>query len=138
MKHIRTICVVGFVLIGLAACGGTTTSGGGQSSGGDTAAAKKWVKVTTMKGSTSKTSPSFKLQGGEQKLIYTIKSGDMVTAAFYVEKAGWDLTKDGGFPLVMPDKAGKDSTMMSKDAGKYLVQVESANCDWTVTIQEKQ
>jgi hypothetical protein len=26
---------------------------------------------------------------------------------------------------------------MNKDAGEYIVQVESANCDWTVTILEK-
>jgi hypothetical protein len=123
--------------IGAAACSAETSSTADEPAGDDSAATK-WVKVATMKGSASKTSPSFKLQGGEQKLTYTIRGGEMVVAAVYVEEAGWDLNEDGGIPVVMPDKAGTDSTMMSRDAGKYVVHVEAANCDWVVTIKEKQ
>ena len=90
-----------------------------------------------MEGSTSKRSPSFTLEGGEQKLEYSMTGDTMPMIAVYVEQSGWDLEKDGGFPTVWPDEAGSDTTMMEKDAGDYIVQVEAANCDWTVTIFEK-
>jgi len=97
----------------------------------------KWVKVASLKGSTSKTSAPFKLEGGEQKLEYKLTGDEMMVVAIYVEKAGTDLMEEGGFPVVTPDKAGKDSTRLSKDEGEYQIMVESANCDWTVTLFEK-
>lgn len=90
-----------------------------------------------MNGSSDKRSPSFTLEGGEQKLEYTFEGKTMPTMAAYVEQDGWDLAKDGGFPAAWPDKAGSDSKMLDKDAGEYIIQVLSANCDWTVTLLEK-
>jgi hypothetical protein len=136
--------------VSVAACGGETTAttpaddgsadsaateaAAPEDSGGD---AEGWVEVMSMNGSTSKRSPSFTLEGGEQKLEYTMEGDTMPVMAVYVEKDGWDIEKDGGFPTVWPDEAGSDSSMLDKDAGEYIVQVESANCDWTVTILEK-
>ena len=135
MKRFLTIALAGSLLLTLAACGGTTTAATDGTSEGDSAA-KKWVKVSTLKGSTNKTGPSFALKGGEQKLAYTIKGGASVIAGIYLEKAGTDVQADGGIPVAMPDKAGSDSTRLNKDAGKYQIIVTSANCDWTVTVSE--
>jgi hypothetical protein len=121
------VCVLAF-----AGCSAETTDEG-SSGGGE----GKWVKVITLKGDAAKTSAPFKLEGGEQKLEYSLKGGDMVTGTFYVEPKGTDLMEDGGFPVVMPDKAGKDSTRLNKDGGDYILIVDSANCTWSATLFEK-
>jgi len=132
MKRVLAIAALA-CLLAVAGCSTETTGG----DGGDEDAAAKWVKVITFKGNAAKTSAPFKLEGGEQKLEYSVEGGDMVTAAFYVEDEGTDIMEEGGFPVVMPDKAGKDSTRMNKDGGKYILIVESANCSWVVTVYEK-
>lgn len=149
MKRVFILLTILLLAVSVAACGGetTTTTPAGETSadgattepaaddsGGD---GEGWVEVMSMNGSTSKQSPSFTLEGGEQKLEYTMKGETMPVMAVYVEESGWDLTKDGGFPAEWPSEAGSGSSMMDKDAGEYIVQVESANCDWTVTLLEK-
>lgn len=149
MKRVFILLTILILAVSVAACGEETTTttpaddGSAAGAPTETAAAdpggdgEGWVEVMSMSGSTSKRSPSFMLEGGEQKLEYTLEGETMPMIAVYVEQAGWDLKKDGGFPVVWPDKAGSDSSMMDKDAGEYITQVESANCDWTVTILEK-
>ena len=151
MKRVFILLTILILAVSVTACGGETTTttttpaddGSAESttpepaavdSGGD---GEGWVEVMSMSGSTSKRSPSFTLEGGEQTLEYTMKGETMPVMAVYVEKPDWDLKEDGGFPAAWPDKAGSDSTMLDKDAGEYIVQVESANCDWTVTLLEK-
>lgn len=134
--RLRFLVVAALLALALtfAACAEEAAETGGDeatSSGGE------WVKVASLKGSTSKTSAPFKLKGGEQKLEYKITGDEMMIAAIYVEKAGTDLMEEGGIPVVTPDKAGKDSTRLSKDEGEYHIIVESANCGWTVTLFEK-
>ncbi len=118
----------------LAACSSDATTGDGGD-GGD--GGGKWVKVITLKGSTAKTSAPFKLEGGEQRLDYQLKGGDMVIASFYVEPKGTDLMEEGGFPVAMPEKSGKDSTRLNKEAGEYILIVDAANCSWSCTLYEK-
>jgi len=149
VKRVFILLTILILAVAVAACGGETTTttpaddGAADSattepasddSGGD---GEGWVEVMSMNGSTSKQSPSFTLEGGEQKLEYTMEGETMPVMAVYVEQVGWDLKKDGGFPAVWPSDAGSDTSMMDKDAGEYFVQVESANCDWTVKILEK-
>jgi hypothetical protein len=149
VKRVLILLTILVLAVSVAACGGETTTttsaddgsadsatteASADDSGGD---GETWVEVTSMNGSTSKRSPSFTLEGGEQKLEYTMEGETMPIMAVYVEQPDWDMTEDGGFPTVWPDEAGSDSSMMNKDAGEYIVQVESANCDWTVTILEK-
>jgi predicted small lipoprotein YifL len=149
VKRVLILLMILILVVSVAACGGETTTAtpvddgaadssvtaepAADDSGGDGG----WVEVVSMDGSTSKRSPSFTLEGGEQKLEYTIEGDTMPVMAVYVEQPDWDMDKDGGFPTAWPDEAGSDSTMLEKDAGEYIVQVESANCDWTVTILEK-
>jgi hypothetical protein len=159
VKRVLVLLVVLLLVVSaVAACGGDTTStsdtvdeaattstsdSGGDTSGdlsdasSDESDGGGWVEVISMKGSTSKRSSSFTLEGGEQKLEYSMKGDTMPIMAVYVEPSGWDMEKDGGFPAVWPDEAGSDTTMLEKDAGEYIVQVEAANCDWTVTILER-
>jgi hypothetical protein len=158
VKRLLVVLVVLLLVVSAAAaCGGDATSASdaaddaattpASESGGETPDASSapsddsggggWVEVMSMEGSTSKRSPSFTLEGGEQKLEYSMKGDTMPMMAVYVEASDWDMEKDGGFPAVWPDKAGSDSTMLDKEAGEYIVQVEAANCDWTVTLLEK-
>ena len=149
MKRVFILVTILILAVSVAACGGeTTTTTSADDGSADNATTEPaaddsggdgdgWVEVMSMNGSTSKRSPSFTLEGGEQKLEYTMEGETMPVMAVYVEKADWDLEKEGGFPAAWPDKAGSDSSMLDKDAGEYIVQVESANCDWTVTILEK-
>jgi hypothetical protein len=140
MKRILLTIILAIALaLGAAACEEATTddSGDGASDGGGAGAAAEWVEVVSMKGSANKRSESFELEGGEQRLTYTVKGSTMPIVGIYVEKAGWDMQEDGGFPVVMVDTEGKDSTMLSKGGGEYVIQVEAANCDWTVKLEER-
>ena len=135
MKRILLTIMLAIALaITAAACEEAATDDGGDGGGGS---GGDWVEVVTLKGSTSKRSETFRLEGGEQRLTYNLKGGDMVMAAIYVEKAGWDMMEDGGFPVVTPEQTGKDSTMLSKGGGDYIIHVESANAEWTVTLDER-
>jgi hypothetical protein len=99
--------------------------------------APTWKTVVTLKGSANKRSATFHLNGGQTRLTYAVKGGDFATVAIYVMEKGTSLEKDGGFPEVMPDGAGKDTTELAKDEGDYYLDVQAANCTWTVTIQER-
>jgi len=137
MKRVLAVLLMLLVASALGACAAeeTTTETGGDEATADDGGGE-WVEVVSLKGSAAKTSAPFKLDGGEQRLSYKIDGGDMVMAAFYVEPKGTDLMNEGGFPVVMPDKAGKDTTRLNKDAGQYIIIVEAANCEWSVTLEE--
>lgn len=69
-------------------------------------------------------------------MTYNFRGGDMMIGGIYLLDAGTDLHKDGGIPEVMVSEAGKDSTMLYRDAGRYFVKVTAANAKYTVTLQE--
>lgn len=96
----------------------------------------KWVEVASLSGNGNKRSKTFEVGSGEVELEYSVK-GEQVICGIYVVPEGQAIQKDGGFPEVMVSEAGKDSTMLVKDPGTYYLDVTAANCDWTVTIQEK-
>lgn len=98
---------------------------------------KAWTQVIELKGNANKASAPFELTGGSTRLRYTVGGGDMVVAAFYVMKEGTSLQEDGGLPEVMVSEAGSDETYMTKKAGTYYLDVQAANCDWIVTIEEE-
>lgn len=102
-------------------------------------AAKTWTAVQTLEGTGDSASQVFELTGAEAQLRYDFKGGsDMVIAAIYLEKDGKDISKDGGIPLVMLNKAGANVTALHKGAGKYYLDVRAGNVDsWTVTVEEK-
>ncbi len=100
------------------------------------AAPKKWVTVTTLSGNASKQGAPFKLSGGRTRLVYDVKGGEAIIVAVYLLEEGTNLQEEGGFPEVTIDRAGKDSTEVSKPAGNYFLKVEAANAQWTITVQE--
>ncbi|MGV9805327.1 hypothetical protein [Micromonospora chersina] len=95
-----------------------------------------WKTVATLKGSGNKRGQVFHLGDGQARLTYTIKGGQFATAAIYVVEKGKSLAKDGGFPEVMADAAGKDTTELAGGEGDYYLDVKAANCTWTITVQE--
>ncbi len=95
-----------------------------------------WKTVATLKGSGNKRGQVFHLGNGQARLTYTIKGSQFVMAGIYVMEKGKSLAKDGGFPEVMADAAGKDTTELAVGEGDYYLDVTAANCTWTVTVQE--
>jgi len=102
------------------------------------AKAKQWVTVTEIKGTTDKRSDVFELTGAKARMTYNFDGGDMIFGTIYIVKEGQDLMKEGGFPEVTINKAGEDSTFLSKGKGRYFLDVKGANTSgWTVKIEEE-
>ncbi len=97
---------------------------------------KSWQNVTTFSGSGKKRSPTFPLTGADARMKYEASGSGSLIFSAYIVAQGDSLEKSGGFPEVMVTKSGSDSTMLAKDAGDYYLDVNSANCDWTITIEE--
>jgi hypothetical protein len=135
-RLLLALAVLGLLLVAGCSAGTTSSTDNGSQAQNQATAPAKWVKVITLRGSADKQSAPFTLKGGEQKLIYSFH-GSMAMLSVYLEKAGTDIQEQGGIPVVMADKPGKDSTRLSKAAGRYQITVTSANCDWTVTLFEK-
>jgi TM2 domain-containing membrane protein YozV len=107
-------------------------------------AAATWTKVAELTGSTDRASQSFQLSGKETRLVFAftgaklINGQSMAIGSIYLEKDGTDLMKDGGIPVKMLQKDETGETAIHKGAGKYFLDVKSANFDsWTVTVEEK-
>lgn len=103
-------------------------------------APKHWVTVAKLSGTGNKRGTSFHLNGGDARLTYSVRDTSGFNAAVmsvYVVAKGDSLEKSGGFPEVMADHPGKDSTQLAKDEGDYYLDVQAANAKWSVTVQEK-
>lgn len=105
---------------------------------------KTWTKVAELTGSTDSASPTFTLTGAEARLVYTftgakqLNGSSMALASIYLVEEGKDLTKDGGLPVKMLQKDESGETALHKSAGKYYLDVKSANFDsWTLSVEEK-
>lgn len=108
------------------------------------AAVATWTKVAELTGSTDMASQSFEISGKETRLVYAftgakeLNGQSMAIGSIYFEKDGTDLTKDGGIPVKLLQKDETGETAIHKGAGKYFLDVKSANFDsWTVTVEEK-
>ena len=98
--------------------------------------AKTWTDAVKLSGTSSKESDTFRLHGGKTRIVYDFKGADFVMGIVYLLKEGTNLMEDGGFPEFTVDKAVSDSTMVRRSKGDYFVNVESANSEFTVTVQE--
>jgi hypothetical protein len=74
--------------------------------------------------------------GGEAKLIYTVSGDELAGMAIYVVKEGESVDEQGGSPDVNHQGAGSDETRIVKPAGRYYLDVRSANATWTVRVEE--
>lgn len=97
---------------------------------------KEWVKVTEMNASSNKQSSTFTLEGGQQRIDYTVTGGQFSLCSVYVVDEGSSLSEQGGFPVVMIDSAKTDETMMRKSAGEYYFDLQVANADCMVELYE--
>lgn len=131
--------------VSLGACASTTDSGStdsgsaatsASSSGSKAAPKQHWVHLATIKGSGTKSSDTIVTKGGKIRLIYTFKGATSVGGYVYFLDEGTDLQKDGGIPDVTVDKAGTDQTVLRKSAGKYYLDVMSANASYTIKVAE--
>lgn len=101
---------------------------------------KRWTTVATLNGTGNKRGGAFHLGDGDARLVYTVKDTSgmgAMTLAVYIIGKGDSLEQSGGFPEVMADQAGKDTTRLAKDPGDYYLDVQAANARWTVTVQQK-
>ncbi len=99
-------------------------------------AQKEWVKVTELTAGSNKQSETFTLEGGQQKIKYTVTGGQFSVCSVYVVDEGSSLTEDGGFPVVMINEAKTDETMMRKGSGDYYFDLQVANADCKVELYE--
>lgn len=97
----------------------------------------KWETVATLEGNTAKAGPDFHLNGCETRLKYDIQGSGPIVVGIYVEESGTDLMEDGGFPVAAPTEAGSDVTVLREDEGDYFIEVQAANADWSVQVQER-
>jgi hypothetical protein len=95
-----------------------------------------WVRVTQMSGYGNKRSAPFRLAGGAIRLKYSVK-GDEVQADIYVLAEDAELRGAGGVPAVMAVGAVTDEIELKRDAGRYCLEVTTADGSWVVTIEEQ-
>ncbi|OQP49767.1 hypothetical protein A4H97_28160 [Niastella yeongjuensis] len=140
--HKKTILTTGllvaFSAMILAGCDDATTAAE-QSSEPATASSteKKWTEVLSLKGSGTKNSASFHLNGGKARVKYSFKADEMGMFAFYVVPEGTDLNKEGGFPDGESEKTESSETYITKEAGNYYISVNSANGNWDISVEEE-
>ncbi|MDV6295208.1 hypothetical protein [Rhodococcus aetherivorans] len=149
-NHTKRYIIIGLVVLFLllAAFGGsssdnptnTTTNPSASAEASTEAptqpqARKTWVKVAELSGTTNKRGDVFELNGGKQRIVYTVAGQYSPYVNIYVIPEGNSLERDGGFPEVtMASVSGE--TLMYKGAGRHYLDV-SGNGDWTVAVEEE-
>jgi len=97
---------------------------------------KKWVRITTLTGSADKSSDTIKLKGGKVMISYNF-TGSTGVGGVYLLEEGVNPEKDGAFPDVTVSDAGKDSTIIRRDAGDYYLRIINAGFKYTVVVFEE-
>lgn len=110
----------------------------GSPSGAPTAP-RRWRSVITVSGSTSKRTPAFALHGVQTRLRYSVEAPDgqsSPNATIYVRAEGADAATDAGAPAVTATQAGSDDARLQRSPGNYYLDVQAANANWSVAIEE--
>ncbi len=107
-----------------------------ESPASDPSKPKVWKQVVSFSGTSAKRTESFKLTGEDARLRYTQTGGQFATTSVYLLKKGDSLEANGGFPEVTIDGDKSDETRLTKPAGEYYFDINSANANWSVTIEE--
>lgn len=100
-------------------------------------APKQWTTVLELSGGASKRSDIFELKGGKARLSYNVTGDELSIVSIYVIEEGKSLEDEGGFPEVMVEKPGNDTTFLAKNPGRYYLEVDSANAEWVIKIEEE-
>jgi predicted extracellular nuclease len=99
-----------------------------------TARTPTWTKVTTLSGTGNKNGPTFTLQGGQQRLRWSVVGyrpdvdPAVVSVSFYIQPSSDAPSEQNG--------PGSDSASLYENAGSYHIEVLDANANWTVTLEE--
>lgn len=88
---------------------------------------KDWAKVAEFNAGENKQSPSFSLEGGQQKLVYNLKGSSNSYCTIYLVEEGTSLDEVGGFPIVSLSEAKSDETLLRKSAGQYYFDLRVGN-----------
>jgi hypothetical protein len=94
--------------------------------------AKSWTKVITMSGSGNKKSATFHLIGGDQRLNYT-----MAGTSYVCVMDMYDTTLPQ-HPDTLATEGTPETNQVLRAAheGDYYLTVTSANCRWTLALEE--
>jgi hypothetical protein len=113
--------------------------GAAGSPAGAPATPRRWRNVITVSGSASKRTTAFALHGVQTRLRYRVEDLDGLgspNAAIFVRGEGAGADSDGGAPAVTATRAGSDDARLERRPGSYYLEVEAANANWSVAIQE--
>jgi len=124
--------VLGVILSVTGAEDGTSHTRGGSV---DTTP-KTYQSVISLQTTSTKNSDSFALDGGKQKLTYTIEKKPFGSCSIYLLDEGTDLQVDGGFPVVLlAEESGE--TVLRKRSGNYYLSVQSTNTSCSIELEEE-
>lgn len=96
---------------------------------------KTWRKVADLYGHASTKSDVFHLQGGKQRITYTINGEYSPTMYVYLMEAGKARDKDHSFPRFTASMPG--DTMDYLMEGDYYLDVMVDGAEWSVKIEEE-
>ena len=138
---ITTGILLAFSATTLLGCGENTeaadTSAGSTNAAAATEKAtdKKWTELMSFKGSGTKKSAPFHLNGGKARVKYTFKENEMGAFSFTVVPEGED---DGAsLPEAEAEKSETSESYITKEAGNYYISVNSVNGTWNLTVEEE-
>lgn len=99
-----------------------------------TTKAKEWKTVISINTQDNKQSETFRLEGGQQKLVYST-AGNYVICSIYILEENDTLEESGGFPVVMVTEERSGDTLMRKSAGNYYLDIKATK-DCNIEVQE--
>jgi hypothetical protein len=98
-------------------------------------AQEQWVTVIELDGTTDGRSDVFELEGGRIRLIYTVSGGESARVSIYILEEGTVL-EDGDSPEITVDGPEDETVVLRKDDGRYYLEVEAIDADWSVKLEE--
>lgn len=96
---------------------------------------KSWKTIVIEAGSGKKRTPQFLLQGGQQRIKFTVQGAFNPSLTIYVVPEG--KTTDDVKPEVL-DATSNGETTLFKSAGSYYVETEATGSSWSFEVAELQ
>jgi len=104
-----------------------------------------WVKVLSLSGSVSVVSEPLELKGADQRVNWTgapIDSGADAQATFRLVPIepinGSTAPVPAGTVVVQAGSKASDSILLKAAPGRYRLEVEAANCEWSVSVWDRE
>lgn len=104
-----------------------------------------WVKVLSLSGSVSVTSETLQIRGGEQRVNWTgtpLDSGVDAQVTFRLVPAepvsGSSAPVPAGGGALRGGAKSDGSAVLAAPPGSYRLEVEAVNCEWSVSVWDKE